>query len=195
MIIQHSNTTENTTTCCHLETTEYLLHNAPKEAEGPQKNPQEDSTSENTKRATKALRPLQPVDPVDPDELEDPLALPDEIPRDSDSDASSMGHPGTAAPTKKRTIQRITRKLSDAEEVDVIEWIQANPSIFNKAHADYKNTKKRDQLFADKAAQLGEGLTGQDLYKWYLGQRTAFTKLIKRPASGSGTVLMTAQQQ
>lgn len=93
------------------------------------------------------------------------------------------------------TIQRITRKLTDAEEVDVIEWIQANPSIFNKAHADYKNTKKRDQLFADKAAQLGEGLTGQDLYKWYLGQRTAFTKLIKRPASGSGTVLMTARQQ
>ena len=37
MIIQHSNTTENTTTCCHLETTEYLLHNASKE-EGPQKN-------------------------------------------------------------------------------------------------------------------------------------------------------------
>lgn len=85
-----------------------------------------------------------------------------------------------------RTIQRITRKLTDAEEVDGIEWIQANPSIFNKAHADYKNTKKRDQLFADKAAQLGEGLTGQDLYKWYLG---------KRPASGSGTVLMTARQE
>ena len=38
MIIQHSNTTENTTTCCHLETTEYLLHNASKE-EGPKKNP------------------------------------------------------------------------------------------------------------------------------------------------------------
>ena len=77
----------------------------------------------------------------------------------------------------------------------MIEWIQANPSIFNKAHADYENTKKRDQLFADKAGQLGEGLTGQDLYKWYLGQRTAFTKLIKRPASGSGTVLITARQQ
>ena len=40
MIIQHSNTTENTTTCCHLETTDYLLHNASKEEEGPQKNPQ-----------------------------------------------------------------------------------------------------------------------------------------------------------
>lgn len=77
----------------------------------------------------------------------------------------------------------------------MIDWIQANPSIFNNAHADYKNTKKRDQLFADKAAQLGEGLTGQDLCKWYLGQRTAFTKLIKRPASGSGTVLTTARQQ
>lgn len=76
----------------------------------------------------------------------------------------------------------------------MIEWIQANSSIFNKAHAEYKNTKKRDQ-FADKDAQLGEGLTGQDLYKWYLGQRTAFTKLIKRLASGSGTVLMTARQQ
>ena len=38
----------------------------------------EDSPSENTKMATKALRPLQPVDP---DELEDPLPLPDEIPR------------------------------------------------------------------------------------------------------------------
>ena len=75
------------------------------------------------------------------------------------------------------------------------EWIQANPSFFNKAHADYKNTKKRDQFFADKADQLGEGLTGQDLYKWYLGQRTAFTKLIKHSASGSGTVLMTAWQQ
>ena len=77
----------------------------------------------------------------------------------------------------------------------MIEWIQANPSIFNKAHVDYKNTKKRDQLFADKAAQLREGVTGQDLYKWYLGQRTAFTKLIKRPASGSGAVVMTARQQ
>ena len=40
MIIQHSNTKEHTTTCCHLETTEYLLHNASKEKEGPQKNPQ-----------------------------------------------------------------------------------------------------------------------------------------------------------
>lgn len=39
MIIQHSNTTENTTTCWHLKTTEYLLHNAFKEEEGPQKNP------------------------------------------------------------------------------------------------------------------------------------------------------------
>lgn len=39
MIIQHSNTTENTTTCWHLETTEYLLHNASKDEEGPQKNP------------------------------------------------------------------------------------------------------------------------------------------------------------
>lgn len=48
----------------------------------------------------------------------------------------------------------------------MIEWIQANSSIFNKAHAEYNNTKKRDQ-FADKDAQLGEGLTGQDLYKWY----------------------------
>ena len=40
MIIQHSNTTENTTTCCHLETIEYLLHNASKEEEGPRKIPQ-----------------------------------------------------------------------------------------------------------------------------------------------------------
>lgn len=64
----------------------------------------EDSPRENTKRATKALRPLQPVDPVDPDELEDPLTLPDEIPKDADSDASSMDPPGAAAPMKKRYI-------------------------------------------------------------------------------------------
>lgn len=57
-----------------------------------------------------------------------------------------------------RTIQRITRKLTDAEEVDVIEWIQANPSIFNKAHADYKNTKKRDQSFADKSRPAWRGV-------------------------------------
>ena len=77
----------------------------------------------------------------------------------------------------------------------MIKLIQTNPCISNKAHADYKNTEKRDQLFADKAGQLGEGLTEQDVYKWYLGQRTAFTKLIWRPASGSGTVLMTTRQQ
>lgn len=51
MIIQHSNTTENITTCWHLETTEYLLHNDSKE-EGPQKNPHHGRFSqENTKRA------------------------------------------------------------------------------------------------------------------------------------------------
>jgi hypothetical protein len=96
-----------------------------------------------------------------------------------------------------RIIQRITRKLTDPEEVDVIEWIQANPSIFNKAHADYKkkNTKKRDQLFADKSAEIGEGFTGQDLYEWYLGQRAAISKLIQRPASGNSTFKMTARQQ
>uniref|UniRef100_K1Q731 Uncharacterized protein n=1 Tax=Magallana gigas TaxID=29159 RepID=K1Q731_MAGGI len=54
----------------------------PKKKKVPKRIPtMEDSPRENTKRATKALRPLQPVDPVDPDELEDPLTLPDEIPR------------------------------------------------------------------------------------------------------------------
>ena len=83
----------------------YLLHNASKEEDGLQKNPHGRFSQREYKRATKALRSLQPVDYVDPDELEEPLAPPDEIPTDSDSDARSMGPPGTAALSKKGTFK------------------------------------------------------------------------------------------
>ena len=72
------------TYCCHLETTEYLLIMPPKKRKVSKRIPMEDSPSENTKKATKALRSLQPVDSIDPSELEEPLAPPDEIPTDSD---------------------------------------------------------------------------------------------------------------
>ena len=107
MIIQHSNTTENTTTCCTLkqQSTCYIM--PPKKKKVPKRIP-----SENTKRATKALRPLQPVDPVDPDELEDSLAPPDEIPRDSDSVESSKIY--EAKPSKRVNLSKHTRMCDNS---------------------------------------------------------------------------------
>ena len=103
------------------------------------------SPSENAKRATKALRSLQPVDSVDPDELEERLAPLGEIPTDSDSDARSMGPPGTAAPSKKRYISYcftflflnlsmnhgVNIDINDSQYVDIIFDKIDNGTIIN----------------------------------------------------------------
>ena len=77
MVIQSWSTTDNTT-CCHSERNPIM---PPRK----KKVPKRIATSENTKRASKALQPLQPADPIGPDELGDALIPPDETSRDSDS--------------------------------------------------------------------------------------------------------------
>ena len=44
-------------------------------------------------------------------------------------------------------------------------------------HGDYENTKKQNQLFADKADQPVEWLTRQDLCNWCLGQHMRVYKV------------------
>ena len=109
MVIQSWSTTDNTT-CCHIERNPIMppgKKKAPKRIATTENTaPKRIATTENTKRASKALQPLQPADSIDPDELGDPLVPPDETSRDSDSDGSSMGPTGTAAPTKVRKFMK-----------------------------------------------------------------------------------------
>jgi len=73
--------------------------------------------------------------------------------------------------------------LTPAQEQDVADWVGENTILYDKSLRDYKDTTKRDKLWADKAAELG--VLRDELYAWYLSMRTRYGKLYEGGASGS----------
>ena len=46
-------------------------------------------------------------------------------------------------------------KLTGEQEELTIEWIQANPSLFDKQHKEYHLKDKKENLWVEMAAELG----------------------------------------
>lgn len=63
------------------------------------------------------------------------------------------------------------------------DWVGDNTILYDKRRRDYKNTTLRDNLWADKAAEMD--VPRDVLYPWYLSMRTRYGKLYEGGTSGS----------
>ena len=68
-----------------------------------------------------------------------------------------------------RVVRPISHKLTPEEELTVVEWIRANPCIYDKGDPEHKDREKRARLFQEKAEELGE-LQARDIQGWYVGE-------------------------
>ena len=71
---------------------------------------------------------------------------------------------------KKARVQRTTTSYNDEEKEEIIEFLKANPSLYEKRRADYKNTQLKDCLWQRQADKMGTVV--QELKTWYNSQRT-----------------------
>ncbi|XP_034043814.1 uncharacterized protein LOC117525947 isoform X4 [Thalassophryne amazonica] len=123
--------------------------------------------------------------------------------RDVESSAPPSEHDAAGCaskPLKKKRQPKLPpfKVLSDKDRVDIMEWFQQHPMLYDKACEDYNNKEAKKQLYQDKARELGiEGTgdePGQRLQTWVKTQRDKVGRLMKmsKGVSGSGTVKMTA---
>ena len=75
-------------------------------------------------------------------------------------------------------------------EGEIVEWLQANPLLYDRGHTDYKSRHKKDRVMEEEAKRLG--VTKDQLSRWIHTKRTRYGKLTKKiEKSGSGRVPLT----
>ena len=64
-----------------------------------------------------------------------------------------------------------------------MDWYQENILLYDQSHKEFKNSKKKDKLFQEKAKQYG--YTGQQLKSWFTNtsMRTMFGKLLRKKST------------
>lgn len=71
---------------------------------------------------------------------------------------------------KKARMQRTTTSYSDIEKEEIIDFLKANPCLYEKRRADYKNTQLKESLWQRQAEKMGT--TSNELKTWYNSQRS-----------------------
>ena len=122
------------------------------------------------------------------------------VPPSEHSDAAGNGSEASEPQKKKRQpkLPPFT-VLTDQERVDIMEWVQQQPMLYDKACEDYSNKEAKKQLYQQKASELGiegtDGEPGKRLQTWVKTQRDKVGRLMKisKGVSGSGTIKITAE--
>jgi len=74
--------------------------------------------------------------------------------------------------------------LTPEQEEHLVEWYREHPLFYIKGLRDYKDTSKKDKLWAEYGKRLG--VEGPEVSTWIKSMRTRYGKVVKMP-SGSGT--------
>ncbi|KAH3826631.1 hypothetical protein DPMN_128540 [Dreissena polymorpha] len=99
--------------------------------------------------------PPPPPPPPQPEEIED---APVETPSPQDD-----------AP-KKTKFPRTTATYTDQQKEEILDFLKANPSIYEKRRADYKNMQLKESLWQQQADKMGTSVL--ELKTWYNSQTT-----------------------
>ncbi len=102
-----------------------------------------------------------------------PIPAPDEVPSSMHSQEASQ-----KANRKKEPLF-----WTDEHQTDVIDWLKENTIIYNKLLREYRNTEKKNKLWADKAKELG--VDPIKLQTWIESMRSQYGRL-SQTKSGEG---------
>ncbi|XP_078670805.1 uncharacterized protein LOC144910952 [Branchiostoma floridae x Branchiostoma belcheri] len=88
----------------------------------------------------------------------------------NDSKSSNLG-----LQVKKRKTTIAT--LAEAEEESMLTWLREHPELYNKKAKEYKNLRRKETLWQEKASDMGRSV--EHLQTWYRSMRTRMARLLK----------------
>ncbi|XP_072171008.1 uncharacterized protein [Diadema setosum] len=92
-----------------------------------------------------------------------------------------------------RRSRRSTTKINnEAVEDDLVEWLRENPILWDSTQRDFRQAKKKESMWTDKAKELNR--SGNFLKGWYKNLRDQFVKL-KKDKLGDGARRFTYREQ
>ncbi|CAC5372762.1 unnamed protein product [Mytilus coruscus] len=123
-------------------------------------------------------RPCPPLEPrienieirEDPSRAETPID--DEENRRTPIEETPSESEGNTKEQKSKKQKKSCRLRDDQEEVEVLEWVEEHPILWNKKHKEYKNKSMKDRIWQDKADEIDiDGNGSKDLTdreKWVM---------------------------
>ena len=108
------------------------------------------------KRKGKAVKKKAAAAAAAPDPDLEALSVPPpdpEEPEDSGSD-ETQSQPLTQT-SKRKAPQKLPLKLSETQEDEVFEWVQAHPELYDKSHPSFLKREVKATLWREKAADMG----------------------------------------
>ena len=119
-------------------------------------------------------------------QLDDNLPADEEAQQSSSSEADEQTGPGGKKRRSKET------KLTREQEDEVIQFVQDNPLLYDKADLNHKDSAKRERLWELKAEKMG--LPKKGIKTWFNSQRSRYGQLVRKK-SGQGAPRHTQKQQ
>ncbi len=108
---------------------------------------------------------------------------------------SEAGTPDVTPQKKRARTKKCYKLKSDDEEDELLDWVQNNPCLWNRGLNSFKDTKKKDKLWHDKAKEKGYNDL-EHIKGWWKDIKDQFVKLDKTDCkSGDGAKFYTDRQQ
>ncbi|XP_078586228.1 uncharacterized protein LOC144868127 [Branchiostoma floridae x Branchiostoma japonicum] len=101
----------------------------------------------------------------------------------TDSVNSKGSADGGQVMIKKRRTTVAT--LTEPEEETMLVFLREHPELYNKKIKEYKNLRRKESLWQEKAAEMGRSV--EHLQTWYRSMRTRMARLLKNKSSGDFT--------
>ena len=88
---------------------------------------------------------------------------------------------------------KVVISLCPEEEQSMIEWLEAHPIFYYKKLGSYKETAKKERMWADKAAEMEKSI--EILKIWYQSLRSRYGRLMDKKPSGSEDTELTERDE
>ena len=160
----------------------------------PEKETEEETEEEAQKKPPRSQTKKSQKKPDE--EQEEPEEEPEE---EVDDENSSEEEEGTSEKTKKtKKISRSKKpskpsvQFTEEVEVQLAEWLRNTPMLYDKSHAQFKLSKKKEGVWGEKALMVGLQ-HWKELETWYRSIRSRISRWKNVSASGSGAKKLTAR--
>ena len=90
-------------------------------------------------------------------------------------DEGAAASPRRGEPPKKRS-RRIYSAFNEATEINLAEWYQENPCLYDKKLTAYRDKPRKEKVWEDKALLMNT--TAAQLRLWVSNMRTRYAKLV-----------------